>query len=34
MYRFVDDVSLRRSIRDLNESGGSVADAGKATLLA
>ena len=34
MYRFVDDVSLSRSMRALNESGGSVADAGKVTLLA
>jgi hypothetical protein len=34
MYRFVDVVSRSRSIRALNESGDSVAEAGKATLLA
>ena len=34
MYRFVDAVSRSRSIRALNESGGSVADAGNVMLLA
>lgn len=34
MYKFVEAVSLSRSMRALKESGGSVAVTGRATLLA
>ena len=34
MYKFVELVSLSRSILALNESGGSVAVAGRVALLA